>query len=105
MSPADSWYRYYHDCDQTTAAWAVARLRPQSALSMTERWPVTARPDAARSVILARDDRAVRFDVAMEAGRLILDGADPITIDGSHSPFLSRPAELSRVLHQTSLDH
>ena len=39
----------------------------------------------------------------MEAGRLILDGADPIVIDGSHSPFLSRPAELARVLHDAVL--
>ena len=103
MSPADAWYGFYHDCDDATAAWAIARLRPQSSLPMTEPWPLTAWPDGARSVILARDDRAVRFDAAMEAGRLILDGADPIIIDGSHSPFLSRPAELARLFHNTSV--
>jgi hypothetical protein len=54
-------------------------------------------------VIPARDDRAVRFDAGMEAGRLILGGGDPIVIDGSHSPFLSRPDELSRLLHKTSV--
>jgi hypothetical protein len=70
---------------------------------LTEPWPLAAWPDVARSVILARDDRAVRFDAGMEAGRLILDGADPIVIDGSHSPFLSRPGELASVLHKTSV--
>jgi hypothetical protein len=78
MSPADAGHGFYHDCDDTTAAWAIARLRPQSALPLTEPWPLTAWPDVARSVILARDDHAVRFDAGMEAGRLILDGADPI---------------------------
>jgi len=103
MSPADAWHGFYHDCDDTTAAWAIARLRPQSALPMTQTWPLTEWPDVPRSVILARDDRAVRFDAGMEAGRLILGGADPIVIDGSHSPFLSRPAELARLLHETGV--
>jgi pimeloyl-ACP methyl ester carboxylesterase len=103
MSPADAGHGFYHDCDDTTAAWAIARLRPQSTLPLTEPWPLAAWPDVARSVILARDDRAVRFDAGMEAGRLILDGADPIVIDGSHSPFLSRPGELASVLHKTSV--
>jgi hypothetical protein len=50
-------------------------------------------------VILARDDRAVRLDAAQEAARMIMDGDEPILIDGSHSPFLTRPAELAQVLH------
>lgn len=103
MSPKDSWSSFYHDCDDTTAAWAIARLRPQSALSMIEPWPLTDWPDVPRSVILARDDHAVRFDAGMEAGRLILDGGDPTTIGGGHSPFLSRPADLARLLHHTTL--
>jgi hypothetical protein len=54
-------------------------------------------------VILTRDDRVVRLDAAQEAGRSILDGGEPIVIDGSHSPFLSRPAELARLLHSTNV--
>jgi hypothetical protein len=103
ISPADAWHGFYQDCDETTAAWAIARLRPQSALTMSEPWPLSAWPDVPRSVILAREDRAVRFDAGMEAGRLILDGADPTVIDGGHSPFLSRPSVLARLLHETSL--
>ena len=103
MSAGDAWQAFYHDCDDATAAWAIARLRPQSARPMSEPWPITAWPDAARSVILTRDDRVVRLDSAQEAGRLILDGGEPIVIDGSHSPFLSRPAELARLLHNTNV--
>ena len=102
MSASDAWQAFYHDCDDATAAWAIARLRPQSARPMIEPWPISAWPAAPRTVILARDDRAVRLDAAQEAGRVILDGAEPILIDGSHSPFLSRPAELALLLHDTA---
>ena len=103
MCAGDAWQGFYHDCDDDTAAWAIARLRPQSARPLSEPWPITVWPEVARSVILARDDRAVRLEAAQEAGRLILDGAEPIVIDGSHSPFLSRPAELARLFHKISV--
>jgi pimeloyl-ACP methyl ester carboxylesterase len=103
MSAADAWEGFYDDCDDATAAWAIARLRPQGARPMLDPWPITAWPDADRSVILTRQDGAVALDAAFEAGRVILDGRDPIVIDGSHSPFLSRPAELAELLHNTSV--
>ena len=103
MSAADCREGFYHDCDDATAAWAIARLRPQAARPLVEPWPIDAWPEVERSVILSRDDRAVRLDAAQEAGRLILDGAEPIVIEGSHSPFLSRPAELARLLHNTNV--
>ena len=99
LSPRDAWSAFYHDCDDATAAWAIARLRPQNARPMTDRWPLSRWPAAARSVILAREDRAVRFSSAVEAARVILEGGEPIVMEGSHSPFLSRPAELARILH------
>jgi hypothetical protein len=35
--------------------------------------------------------------------RIVRLGVDPLTIDGSHSPFLSRPAELAALLvHATT---
>jgi hypothetical protein len=99
MAAADAWAGFYHDCDDADAAWAIARLRPQSSRPMLDPWPLEAWPDCARTVILARDDRAVRLDAAQEAAHLILDGGEPILIDGSHSPFLTRPAELAQLLH------
>jgi alpha-beta hydrolase superfamily lysophospholipase len=99
FAPRDAWAGFYHDCDDATAAWAVARLRPQNARVLQDPWPLTRWPDVPRSVILTRDDRAVRLSAALAAGRIILDGAEPLLLDGSHSPFLSRPRELARVLH------
>jgi hypothetical protein len=32
VNPADAWHGFYYDCDDATTAWAIARLRPQSAL-------------------------------------------------------------------------
>jgi pimeloyl-ACP methyl ester carboxylesterase len=103
MSAADAWEGFYGDCDDATAAWAIARLRPQGSRPMLDPWPITAWPDAERSVILTRHDGAVSLEAAFEAGRVILDGLDPIVIDGSHSPFFSRPAELAELLHNTSV--
>ncbi|MEO8692672.1 MAG: alpha/beta fold hydrolase [Acidimicrobiales bacterium] len=103
MSAADAWEGFYGDCDDATAAWAIARLRPQGARPMLDPWPITSWPDAARSVILTRDDGAVSIDAAQQAGRLILDGGEPLLMDGSHSPFLSRPAELALLLHNTNV--
>jgi hypothetical protein len=55
-------------------------------------------PDNPLDIILARDDRAVRFDWAMaEAGRW-LGGRAPIVLPGDHSPFLSNPALLAETL-------
>ena len=103
MSAADAWDGFYRDCDDATAAWAIARLRPQGARPMLDPWPITSWPTSARSVILTRDDDAVSLDAALEAGRVILDGAEPLVMDGSHSPFLSRPAELARLLQSTNV--
>jgi len=99
MAPSDAWAGFYHDCDDTTAAWAIARLRPQNSRPLVDPWPLRQWPPVPRSVILANGDRAVRLSAALEAGRLILDGAEPIVMQGSHSPFLSRPAELAALLH------
>ena len=103
MSAADAWEGFYGDCDDATAAWAIARLRPQGARPMLDPWPITEWPDAERTVILTRHDAAVSIDAALEAGRVILDGREPIVIDGSHSPFFSRPVELAQLLHNTNV--
>jgi hypothetical protein len=49
------------------------------------------------SVVLARDDRCVNMDWAVVAATA-RTGEPPILVDGGHSPFLSRPAQLAEVL-------
>jgi hypothetical protein len=88
---------FYHDCDPADTARAVARLRPQGAGPMREPSPLERWPDVERSYILCRDDRVIRPEWARRAAHEQL-GVEAVELPGSHSPFLSRPAELARVL-------
>ena len=63
-----------------------------------EALPLKTWPDAPLQVILARHDRAVRFEWALREARRWLGGREPLLLDGDHSPFLSRPAELAELL-------
>ncbi|HEY8527594.1 MAG TPA: alpha/beta fold hydrolase [Acidimicrobiales bacterium] len=101
---ATAWEFFYHDCDEATARWAFERLSPErpgdyhtSPISVPRFWAA----DLPRSYILCLQDRAKPHwlsDVVIE--RL---GVDALTIDTSHSPFLSRPRELAELLvHATT---
>ncbi|MGH9017003.1 MAG: alpha/beta fold hydrolase [Acidimicrobiales bacterium] len=90
---------FYHDCDDATVRWAFARLTPETA-GDTATTPVTVprfwKAELRRSFIVCRQDRAQpRWLADVTCRRL---GVEPLTIDSSHSPFLSRPGELARLL-------
>ena len=89
---------FFHDCDAETARWASTSLRWQGSKPLSEPSPIESWPDVPIGVILTRDDRAVRLDWALPEARKWLSGADPILLDGSHSPFLSRPRALADAL-------
>jgi pimeloyl-ACP methyl ester carboxylesterase len=88
---------FYHDCIADEASWAVSRLRPQSSAPRLEPWPVDALPDVERTSILCRDERVIAPAWSRTMSRDLL-GVEPIELDGGHSPFLSRPAELAELL-------
>jgi pimeloyl-ACP methyl ester carboxylesterase len=107
MSFADfqaAWEFFYHDCDEGTARWAFERLTPER-IGDTATVPVSVpsfwEAELSRSFILCLQDRSQpRWLADLTAKRL---GVDPLTIDASHSPFLSRPAELAELLvHATT---
>ena len=89
---------FYHDCDAETVAWAFQRLTPappdfmQEPVSIPAFW--AAQPP--RSYILCREDRAKPHAMSDEVIRRL--GVEPLVIDASHSPFLSRPAELAELM-------
>lgn len=94
---------FYHDCDEPTARWAYSRLTPRPTEFLTE--TVSLRrfwnADMARSYIQCLDDRARPASESREVIRRL--GVDALTIGGSHSPFLRRPAELAALLvHATT---
>ena len=88
---------FWHDAPPDVAAWAVARLRPQSYRFVTEASPLEAWPAVPSAYIACRDDRATNpeWQLTTAAQRL---GVTAIELDGGHSPMLSRPAELSEIL-------
>jgi pimeloyl-ACP methyl ester carboxylesterase len=88
---------FYHDAQPAVARWATARLRPQCYRVMNEVTPLTEWPDVECRSIVCRDDRAVNQEWGRMAARERL-GVDAVEIDGAHSPFLTRPAELARLL-------
>lgn len=88
---------FYHDCPEPLARRAFDELRHQSFTVFTERCPIDRWPDTPSTYILMRDDRAVGESWARRnaGGRI---GARIVELEGGHSPFFSRPAELSAVL-------
>ena len=97
VGPATATELFFHDAPAETAAWATARLRPQCYRVMAEPSPLTAWPSVPLTSIVCRDDRAVNADWGRKAARERL-GIEAIEIDGSHSPFMTRPAELAAML-------
>ncbi|MDP9143966.1 MAG: alpha/beta fold hydrolase [Actinomycetota bacterium] len=92
---------FFHDADQELSAWALPQLRPQSYRIMNEQTPLMEWPEVDCSYILCRSDRAVNPEWARRvAGERF--GNDALELDGGHSPFLTRPAELADLLHRVS---
>jgi pimeloyl-ACP methyl ester carboxylesterase len=89
---------FFNDCDDETVRWAFERLTPELAgdtattpISVPRFWA----GELSRSFIVCLQDRAQpRWLADVTARRL---GVDQLTIDASHSPFLSRPAELAQL--------
>ena len=88
---------FFDDAPPDVARWAIERLRPQSYRVMRETTPLTEWPDVDSRSIVCRDDRAINPDWVRTAARERL-GVEAIELDGSHSPFMTRPAELAAVL-------
>lgn len=85
------------DCDDDTVAWLAARLRPQGVAVMTEPFPDDGWPAGVRSAFICCDDDPVQL-VETARAQSAPFGVEPLVLPGSHSPFLSRPAELADAL-------
>lgn len=88
---------FYHDCPEVLARRAFDELRNQSFTVFTERCPIDRWPDTPSTYVLMRHDRAVGESWARR-NAVARIGASIVELDGGHSPFFSRPAELSQVL-------
>jgi pimeloyl-ACP methyl ester carboxylesterase len=88
---------FFQDATAKVARWATHRIRPQAYRIMNETTPLASWPDVESRAIVCRDDRALNPEWVRAAARERL-GVEAIEIGGGHSPFLTRPAELAKVL-------
>lgn len=89
---------FYHDCDEASARWAFDQLSPapveflQETIQLGNFWTA----NLPRSYILCLQDRAAPRSLSQRMiDRL---GVAPLEIDTSHSPFLSQPRALAKLL-------
>jgi pimeloyl-ACP methyl ester carboxylesterase len=89
---------FYHDCDEETARWAYSKLTPESPESAVERlsFPNFWSANLSRSFIRCLQERAAPAHLMDRMVERL--GVEPLTIDTSHSPFLSRPKELAELM-------
>ncbi len=87
----------YADCDQAEARAAFDRLRPQAQTPYALPCSLDELPRHERTYVMCSDDGLVNPDWSRQAVPERL-GVEPVELPGSHSPFLSRPAEVARLL-------
>lgn len=90
---------FYHDVPEALADEAMSWLVPQAAVGVAGPETPIERPSAPSVYIRCAQDHAVAAPWAEWAAELLTD-APPRVIDTSHSPFLSRPAELAGMFEQ-----
>jgi pimeloyl-ACP methyl ester carboxylesterase len=88
--------QFYPDVQPELAEWAAARLRPQSVKVIRGTAPATPWPDLPVAAIVGTDD-IWQLGHYQQTCRDLL-GVEAILIEGGHSPFLARPAELAELL-------
>ncbi len=88
---------FYHDASERLASWAVPQLRPQGYRIMREPTPLRTWPEVPTTYLLCREDRAVDAGWARSVAHERLR-TEAIELEGGHSPFLTRPAELASAL-------
>jgi pimeloyl-ACP methyl ester carboxylesterase len=90
---------FYQDCTTPTVLWAFERLTPQRVDVMVSE-PIVLdqfwEADLPRSYIRCTNDQAFPRPVSARSIKRL--GVEELTIESSHSPFLSRPRELAELL-------
>jgi pimeloyl-ACP methyl ester carboxylesterase len=97
IGPTTATELFFHDAPKATARWATQRLRPQSYRIFDETTPLAAWPDVESRSIVCREDRTLDPEWVRRAARERL-GVEPVEIAGGHSPFLTRPSDLARII-------
>ena len=86
---------FYHDCAPDVADAAAARLKPMSLAAMGGIPRGVAWRDVPSTYVVCTDDRAIPVALQRSCAARI---GEVVELPTSHSPFLSRPDDVARVL-------
>ena len=90
--------RFYSEASDSDAAWSESQLCPQSQTPYSEITPLAEWPDVDMVSVIPTADRTVNPVWQRKAAEERF-GLQPVELLGAdHSPFLTRPAELARLL-------
>lgn len=98
VGPSTATEMFYHDVPEATRSWAIQQLRPQAYVFMSETTPLSEWPEVPSAYVVCRDDHAINPEWGRTAATTRL-GVEALEIEGGHSPFLTRPAELAGLLN------
>jgi pimeloyl-ACP methyl ester carboxylesterase len=101
VDPARAVHFFFHDCSDAVAAAARDRLLPMSFAAMTGAAQTAAWREKPSTYVVCTDDHAL--PVALQrSGAARVDHV--IDLPASHSPFLSRPHDMARILAALATD-
>lgn len=86
---------FFSELSEEMREWAVSKLRPQRRSQDEPR--LQSWPDLPQEYIVCTGDRVLNPEWSYYMARNRL-GIEPIKLHGGHSPFLSRPKELAKLL-------
>jgi pimeloyl-ACP methyl ester carboxylesterase len=102
VHPAHAVATFYADCDPATAAWAVSKLRRHNAINNVTPVSRASWREIPSTFIILAEDFACPTPVQRATHHRASDWREMQT---SHSPFLSRPAELALMLREIVAAH
>ncbi len=87
---------FYADCDPDIQRWAMRELKPQSNAAFEEPVPVPAWQSIASTYVVCANDMAIAPSAQREV--FATRTSKVVELESSHSPFLSKPAELAEII-------
>jgi pimeloyl-ACP methyl ester carboxylesterase len=87
---------FYADCDPALQQWATRQLKPQSNAAFEEPVPAPAWQSIASTYVVCANDMAIPPSTQREV--FATRTSKVVELDSSHSPFLSKPAELADII-------
>ena len=87
---------FYSDCDVASQQWAIKQLLPQSAAAFTEAVQRPAWKEIPSTYVVCGNDMALPPD--LQRNVFAPRATEKVEMAASHSPFMSRPAELAEIL-------